>query len=55
MMLLVNEPNIRETIAFPLSQNAQDLMMGAPGIVSDKQLADVHIRVALSKEQNKRA
>jgi aspartyl-tRNA synthetase len=53
VMLLANEPNIRETIAFPLSQNAQDLMMGAPGMVSDKQLADVHIRVALPKEQNK--
>jgi len=33
VMLLADEPNIRETIAFPLNQNAQDLMMGAPGTV----------------------
>ncbi|MGH3908912.1 MAG: amino acid--tRNA ligase-related protein [Pseudonocardiaceae bacterium] len=47
VMLILGEPNIRETIAFPLNQNAQDLMMGAPGEVSAKQLADVHIRTAL--------
>ncbi|MGH7928536.1 MAG: aspartate--tRNA ligase, partial [Candidatus Binatia bacterium] len=47
VMLILGEPNIRETIAFPLSQNAQDLMMGAPGEVSAKQLADVHIRTVI--------
>ena len=46
VMLLTGEPNIRETIAFPLTQNAQDLMMGAPSEVSDRQLAEVHIKVA---------
>lgn len=46
-MLILGELNIRETIAFPLNQNAQDLMMCAPGEVSAKQLADVHIKVAL--------
>ncbi|MFZ3346105.1 aspartate--tRNA ligase [Mycobacterium sp.] len=45
VMLLTGEPNIRETIAFPLTQNAQDLMMGAPSEVSDRQLAEVHIKV----------
>ena len=45
MMLLSDEPNIRETIAFPLTQNAQDLMMGAPSEVSERQLAEVHIKV----------
>jgi aspartyl-tRNA synthetase len=45
VMLLSGEPNIRETIAFPLNQNAQDLMMGAPSEVSERQLADVHIKV----------
>ncbi|MBV9720595.1 MAG: aspartate--tRNA ligase [Mycobacterium sp.] len=45
VMILSGEPNIRETIAFPLNQNAQDLMMGAPSEVSDSQLADVHIKV----------
>ncbi len=45
VMLLTGEDNIRETIAFPLNQRAQDLMMGAPGRVTDKQLKDLHIRV----------
>jgi aspartyl-tRNA synthetase len=45
VMLLTGEPNIRETIAFPLTQNAQDLMMGAPSEVSARQLAEVHIKV----------
>ena len=44
-MLLADEPNIREVIAFPLNQRAQDLMMGAPSPVSPRQLRDVHVRL----------
>ncbi len=47
VMLLADEPNLRETIAFPLNQNAEDPMMGAPAPVANHQLSDVHIQVAL--------
>ena len=50
VMLLANETNIREVIAFPMNQKAQDLMMGAPGEVSEKQLRELHIRLALPKK-----
>jgi len=45
IMLLKDESNIREVIAFPLNSNAQDAMMGAPNEVSEKQLRDVHIKI----------
>jgi len=46
VMLLAGAENIREVIAFPLNQQAQDLMMNAPSAVSDKQLRELHIRLA---------
>lgn len=45
VMLLANEPNIREVIAFPMNQKAQDLMMQAPNTVSEKQLRELHIQI----------
>ncbi|WP_344629059.1 aspartate--tRNA ligase [Streptomyces glaucosporus] len=43
VMLLADEPNIRETIAFPLNGNAQDLLMGAPSEVDEARLKELHI------------
>ena len=45
IMLLTNEENIREVIAFPMSGTAQDLMCGAPNEVTEQQLREVHIKV----------
>ncbi len=45
LMLLKNEENIREVIAFPMSGSAQDLMCGAPNEVTEQQLREVHIKV----------
>lgn len=45
LMLLKNEENIREVIAFPMSSNAQDLMCGAPNEVTEQQLREVHIKI----------
>ena len=45
IMLLTGEENIREIITFPMNKSAQDLMMGAPSAVEQKQLDDVHIAI----------
>ncbi len=45
VMLLADEPNIREVVVFPMNQKAEDLMMGAPAPVSDKQLKELGIRI----------
>jgi len=45
LMILLGEENVRETIAFPLNSNAQDVMLSAPSQVSEQQLREVHIKV----------
>ena len=45
LMLLTEEENIREVIAFPMNSNAQDVLLGAPGEVSEQQLREVHIKL----------
>lgn len=49
VMLLADEPNIRETIAFPLNGNAQDLLMGAPSEVDESRLKELHLSVRKPK------
>ncbi len=53
LMLLENEPNIREVIAFPKNGSAEDVMMSAPGTVEEKQLKELHIKLNLPVEKNK--
>ena len=50
LMLLTGEESIREVIAFPMNSKAQDLLMGAPGIVSQRQLDEVHIKLNIKEK-----
>jgi aspartyl-tRNA synthetase len=54
VMLLAGESNIREVIAFPMNQQAQDLMMGAPTPVPPERLRELHIRVVLPEPERPR-
>jgi len=51
VMLLAGEDSIREIIPFPMNKNAQDIMMGAPGYVTDKQLEELHIAVTKTEDE----
>ena len=50
VMLLSGEETIREVIPFPMNKNAQDIMMDAPGYVTDKQLEELHISITAAEE-----
>jgi aspartyl-tRNA synthetase len=52
-MLLCGESNLREIVLFPMNQQAQDLLMGAPSEVGAKQLRELHIRLALPGKEQK--
>jgi aspartyl-tRNA synthetase len=53
VMLLANQEAIRDVIAFPLTQSGEDLLMGAPSHVSEKQLREAHIQLKLPEEVKK--
>jgi aspartyl-tRNA synthetase len=44
---LCGEENLREVVPFPMNQQAEDLLMGAPSEVTQKQLRELHIRLSL--------
>ena len=50
-MLLAGEDSIREIIPFPMNKNAQDVMMGAPSTVEQKQLDELHIQITAQEEE----
>jgi len=52
VMLLADEPNIREVVAFPMNQQAQDLMMGAPAPVESVRLRELHLSVRTPVNKN---
>ncbi len=51
VMLIAGEESIREIIPFPMNKTAQDVMMGAPAAVDERQLSDVHIRIVEEKKE----
>ena len=55
VMLLAGEESIREVIPFPMNKNAQDVMMSAPGPVEQKQLDELHIRIAEEEKKTEAA
>jgi aspartyl-tRNA synthetase len=54
VMLLARTPNLREVTAFPLNQQAQELTLGAPSVVDDKQLRELNIQLSLAARERLR-
>jgi aspartyl-tRNA synthetase len=51
VMLLAEEPNIREVIAFPMNQKAEDLLMQAPNVADERQLRELHLQLSPKAKQ----
>jgi aspartyl-tRNA synthetase len=54
VMLIANQPNLREVTAFPLNQQAEELLLGAPSPVHDKQLKELHLQLSLAARERLR-
>ena len=55
VMLIADQPNLREVTAFPLNQQAQELVLGAPSPVDDKQLKELNLQLSLAAREQLRA
>jgi aspartyl-tRNA synthetase len=55
VMLIANQPNLREVTAFPLNQQAQELLLGAPSPVDDRQLKELNLQLSLAARERLRA
>jgi aspartyl-tRNA synthetase len=54
VMLMVGAQNLREVIAFPMNQQAQELLLGAPSPVGEKQLKELHLQLSLAARERLR-
>ena len=54
VMLIANQPNLREVTAFPLNQRAEELLLGAPSPVDDRQLKELHLQLSLAARERLR-